>query len=245
MLDLMHSLHAEQHPDEFLGLALDDDATMSGVADGKDSGGELGGFLRLEDDAGAAVMAMMMPSTLSEAEEAEDAEDAANESEADSIWSACLLSENDEPDASKKTKKGKKHQYPDAPSPGGCAPIEPLPLDDVVAGELSDEAPDEMMMMIMEDDETDPMLHVDGMLMTAALGPLAQGVASFGGLNALAAEVAGKKRRGRKPSLKPKTVKPKRPPPSAAKARLRSYERRSRHKREVRSTLVTCLVFGR
>jgi hypothetical protein len=239
MLDLMHSLRAEQHPDEFLGLALADDSAMSGGADSKDSAGELGGFLRLEDDASATVMAMMMPSTLSEVD---DAEEAANESESDSIWSTCLMSETDEPDASKKTKKGKQHQYPDAPSPGGCAPIEPLPLDDVVAGELSDEAPDEVMMMIMEDDETDPMLHVDGMLMTAALGPLAQGVASFGGLNALAAEVAGKKRRGRKPSLKPKAVKPKRPPPSAAKARLRSYERRSRHKREVCLALLTGLV---
>lgn len=220
MLDLATQLRAEQRADEFLGLALADEA----MSEGKD---ELSALLRLEEDAGAAVVAMMMPSTLSEADEAEDA---ANESEADSMWSACLQSETDEPEIFNVNK-----QHADAPSPG---PIEPLPLDDVVAGELSDDGPDEMMMMIMEDEEGPELQpQMDNLLMTAALGPIAQaqGVSTFGGLNALAAEVAGKKRRGRKPSLKPKAqAKPKRPPPSAAKARLRSYERRSRHKREVR-----------
>lgn len=44
-----------------------------------------------------------------------------------------------------------------------------------------------------------------------------------------------KPRRGRKPSRTPREKKPKRAPPTAAKARLRTYERRSRHKREVSS----------
>lgn len=227
MLDLLPSRGAEpQHPDEFLGLALDAvDADMALAADVKDEkavGAEFSGHFRLEDDAGAAVLDLMLPSTLSEAE-LED-EEAANESDAGSLWSACLLSEAERAaDAKPKPADG-------AASP---APVEPLPLDDVVAGEMSD-SPDAMMMLMMDDDdEADPAaLQVDGLLTTAALAPI--GAPVFGGLNALAAEVAaGKKRRGRKPSLKPKDAKPKRAPPSAAKARLRSYERRSRHKREV------------
>lgn len=79
-----------------------------------------------------------------------------------------------------------------------------------------------------------------------ALAPFGDLAASAGvGMATMAmtatAPVAGaagdtKKRRGRKPSMKPKAApkKAKRPPPSPSKARLRNYERRSRTKREVR-----------
>lgn len=95
--------------------------------------------------------------------------------------------------------------------------------EDLVVGELSD-SPDEVMTMMLE--HAPQTMHPEALFPSSAVAPLPSL-----GLHALAPP-AEKKKRGRKPALKSKKEKPKRPPPSAAKARLRSYERRSRHKRE-------------
>ncbi|POM78495.1 hypothetical protein PHPALM_3974 [Phytophthora palmivora] len=91
--------------------------------------------------------------------------------------------------------------------------------DDLVSGELSESGPDEVMTMMMAPEAS---MHADALFPSSAVAPLPP----------LGLRGAEKKRRGRKPSTKAKDKKPKRPPPSEAKARLRSYERRSRHKRE-------------
>ncbi|RLN57486.1 hypothetical protein BBJ28_00012005, partial [Nothophytophthora sp. Chile5] len=212
MIDLMHALRHESQTSELSGLMLGDDDLLPADAEVGDLG--LG---QLEEDAGAMVMAMMMPSTLSEAEEAEEPDQDA-ESELDSLWSACLANDGDA-----ENKQG-------GDSNSGDDMAMTLLDDDLVSGELSESGPDEVMMMMMEHDEPEASMHADALFPSTAIAPLP----ALGCRGELAA-VSGKKRRGRKPSVKPKESKPKRPPPSAAKARLRSYERRSRHKREVKA----------
>ncbi|GMF39111.1 unnamed protein product [Phytophthora fragariaefolia] len=178
MLDLMHAL---QPDDELRGLMLSDEEL-----------GELR-LEQLEADAGAAVLAVMLPA---EQEQEQD------EQQLDSLWRAALSPHELERDA------------PDAD-------------DDLVSGELSDSGPDEVMTMMLQPAAA---THADALFPSSAVAPLPPL-----GLRGALGPPPGpeKKRRGRKPSAKSKDTKPKRPPPSEAKARLRSYERRSRHKREV------------
>uniref|UniRef100_H3GYA6 Uncharacterized protein n=1 Tax=Phytophthora ramorum TaxID=164328 RepID=H3GYA6_PHYRM len=89
---------------------------------------------------------------------------------------------------------------------------EPM-ADDLVSGEQSESGPDEILTMMAAPQAS---VHADALFASSAVAPLP----------------LEKKRRGRKPSPKTPDKKPKRAPPSEAKARLRSYERRSRHKRE-------------
>ncbi|GMF09589.1 unnamed protein product [Phytophthora lilii] len=194
MLDLMQALQPAA------------DAELSGLMLSDEELGELG-LEQLEQDAGAAVLAIMLPSTLSEEEDADCEQD-----ELGSLWSAAL----GEPAA-----RSPHEQEPEAPEPMD---------DDLVSGELSESGPDEVMTMMMEH-APEAAMHADALFPSSAVAPLPP-LGLRGALvpPPLAPE---KKRRCRKPSAKAKEKKPKRPPPSEAKARLRSYERRSRHKREV------------
>ncbi|KAE8995213.1 hypothetical protein PR003_g20274 [Phytophthora rubi] len=187
MLDLMQALH--RAPPELSGLMLSDE--------------ELG-ELRLEQLEQDAVMAIMLPGTLSEEQQQQQ------EQELDSLWSAALR----EPAA----------QSPREDEDEAAAARED---EDLVSGELSDSGPDEVMTMMMEH-APEAAMHADALFPSSAVAPLPP----LGLRGALAPPGPEKKRRGRKPSAKSKEKKPTRAPPSEAKARLRSYERRSRHKRE-------------
>ncbi|KUF81184.1 hypothetical protein AM587_10002441 [Phytophthora nicotianae] len=171
--------------------------------------GELG-LEQLEQNADSAVMAIMLPGTLSEEEQGSPADQ--EQDELDSLWSAAL----GEPSS--------------APSPHEQDPDQDEAMaqldEDLVSGELSESGPDEVMTMMMKPEAA---MHADALFPSSSVAPLPP----LGLRNALVPPPAPeKKRRGRKPSAKAKEKKPKRPPPSEAKARLRSYERRSRHKRE-------------
>ncbi|KAF4147176.1 hypothetical protein GN958_ATG03586 [Phytophthora infestans] len=199
MLDLMQALHHAPSTDtELSGLMLSDEEL-----------GELG-LEQLEHNADAAVMAIMLPGTLSEDEQGSPRDQ--EQDELDSLWSAAL----GEPSS--------------APSPHEQDPEQDEAMDqldeDLVCGELSESGPDEVMTMMMEPEAS---MHADALFPSSSVAPLPP----LGLRNALVPpSTTEKKRRGRKPSAKAKEKKPKRPPPNEAKARLRSYERRSRHKRE-------------
>ncbi|KAG7388531.1 hypothetical protein PHYPSEUDO_012317 [Phytophthora pseudosyringae] len=210
MLDLMQALHGtDARAPELSGLLLSDEEL-----------GELGleQLEQLEQDAGAAVLAIMLPGSLSEEEQESSPADAEHD-ELDSLWSAAL----GEPPSSSAA----------APSPHERDPAQDEAMaqldDDLVSGELSESGPDEVMTMMMEH-SPEASTHADALFPSSAVTPLPPL-----GLRGALVPPPGpeKKRRGRKPSASTKEKKPSRPPPSEAKARLRSYERRSRHKREV------------
>ncbi|KAF4315451.1 hypothetical protein BBO99_00009365 [Phytophthora kernoviae] len=187
----MQALHTPANDAELSSLMLSDEDL-----------GDLA-LAQIEQDSSAAVMTLMLPSTLSEEEDGE--QDA--ESELDSLWNAALQDEQP--------------QTPTDQEEDGMFKLD----EDLVSGELSESGPDEVMTMMMES-TSEASMHAEGLFPSTAVAPLPPiGMAT-------SCTGSEKKKRGRKPSLKAKEKKPKRPPPSAAKARLRSYERRSRHKRE-------------
>ncbi|KAG7384443.1 hypothetical protein PHYBOEH_009437 [Phytophthora boehmeriae] len=128
MLDLMQALRTS----ELSGLMLSDEDL-----------GELG-LEQLEQDASAAVMTLMLPSTLSEEEDGEQ-QDA--ESELDSLWNAALQDEQVQ------------------------TPTDQDAQDEhLVTGELSESGPDEVMTMMMEAEA--PSMQADGLFPSTSVAPM-------------------------------------------------------------------------
>ncbi|EGZ06851.1 hypothetical protein PHYSODRAFT_565755 [Phytophthora sojae] len=133
MLDLMHALH--QAPTAA-------DAELSGLMLSDEELGELR-LEQLEQDAGNAVMAIMLPGTLSE----EEQEANQQQEELDSLWSAALGES------------------------AAQSPHEQDQDDDLVSGELSESGPDEVMTMMMEH-APEAAAHADALFPSSAVAPL-------------------------------------------------------------------------